>query len=107
MCYKSYISRGPPPSAFQDYVMNELKSIGLEPQEEFMTSTGYSLDAVVKVNDEQIGIEVDCPFHFAGQRLPLGETTLKHRQVFNLAGVKIVSIPYWEWEGAALTRKNI
>lgn len=100
LCYKSYISRDPSPSAFQDYVMNEMKSIGLEPQEEFMTSTGYSLDALVKVNDEQVGIEVDGPFHFAGQGLPLGKMTLKHRQVLNLTGVKIVSIPYWEWEGS-------
>jgi hypothetical protein len=99
LCYKSYVSRGPSPSAFQDNVINELKSMGLEPQEEFMTSTGYSLDALVKVNDEQVGIEVDGPFHFAGQRLPLGKMTLKHRQVSNLAGVRLVSIPYWEWGG--------
>lgn len=99
VCYKSYISRDPSPSAFQDYVINELKSMGLNPQEEFMTSIGYSLDALVKVNDEQVGIEVDGPFHFAGQGLPLGKMALKHRQVLKLAGVKIVSIPYWEWEG--------
>lgn len=99
LCYNAYIAREPSPSAFQDYVMDEMKSIGLQPQEEYLTSIGYSLDALVEVNGKQVGIEVDGPFHFAGRGKPLGKMTLKHRQVLNVAGIRIVSVPYWEWEG--------
>ena len=104
-CYSAYIKREPSPSAFQDHVMNEIKSLGLKPREEYLTSTGYTLDALVEINGEQVGVEVDGPFHFAGQGQPLGKMTLKHRQVLNVSGIRIVSIPYWEWE-AVLNRKD-
>lgn len=99
LCYNAYIAREPSPSAFQVDVMSKLRSIGLRPQEEYLTSIGYSLDALVEVNGKHVGIEVDGPFHFAGRGLPLGKMTLKHRQVLNVAGIGIVSVPYWEWKG--------
>lgn len=104
-CYNAYIKREPSPSAFQDHVMNEIKSLGLTPREEYLTSTGYSLDALIEINGEQVGVEVDGPFHFAGQGQPLGKMSLKHRQVLNVSGIRIVSIPYWEWEGC-VNRKD-
>jgi hypothetical protein len=38
----------------------------LDPKEEFLTKSGYSLDALVVVNGEKIGVEVDGPSHFVG-----------------------------------------
>ena len=40
---------------------------------------------------------VDGPshFHFLGKN-PTGSTILKHRQVSNLGGIPLVSVPYWE-----------
>jgi hypothetical protein len=99
LCFNSYIAREPSPSAFQDHVISEIKSVGLEPKEEYLTSCGYSLDALVEIKGEQVGIEVDGPFHFAGKGQPLGKMTLKHRQVLSVTGIRIISIPYWEWEG--------
>ncbi len=80
----------------QDDVISELKSVGLEPEEEVLTKSGYRLDAVVGVNGKKIGIEVDGPSHFVGRK-PAGSTILKHRQVTKLDEFPIVSVPYWEW----------
>ena len=41
-------------------------------------------------------IEVDGPTHYLGRK-PTGSTILKHRQVTNLEGISLVSVPYWEW----------
>ncbi|KAL3794747.1 hypothetical protein HJC23_012757 [Cyclotella cryptica] len=99
LCYNAYIKRSPSSSAFQRSVISELKSIGLEPQEEYLLADcGYMLDALVEVNGESVGIEVDGPCHFAG-REPLGKMKLKHRQVLNIEGIRVVSIPYWKWDG--------
>ena len=40
---------------------------------------------------------MDGPSHFTGY-LPKGHTILKRRQVPNINGVMIVSVPYWEWK---------
>eukprot|EP00579_Thalassiosira_antarctica_P011504 CAMPEP_0201911768 /NCGR_PEP_ID=MMETSP0903-20130614/2602_1 /ASSEMBLY_ACC=CAM_ASM_000552 /TAXON_ID=420261 /ORGANISM="Thalassiosira antarctica, Strain CCMP982" /LENGTH=502 /DNA_ID=CAMNT_0048446557 /DNA_START=456 /DNA_END=1964 /DNA_ORIENTATION=- len=96
-CYEAFLSRVPRPSALQDDVISELSSIGLQPEEEKLTERGYRLDALVEVNGEKIGIEVDGPSHFLGRK-PTGSTILKHRQVTTLEGIRIVSVPYWEWD---------
>eukprot|EP00804_Cyclotella_cryptica_P029548 CCRYP_020205-RA/>CCRYP_020205-RA protein AED:0.17 eAED:0.17 QI:0/-1/0/1/-1/0/1/0/203 len=99
LCYNAYTKRLPTSSSFQKSVISELKSIGLEPQEEYLLAgCGYMLDALVEVNGEAVGIEVDGPSHFAG-REPLGKMKLKHRQVLNIEGIRVVSIPYWKWDG--------
>ncbi|KAL7516422.1 hypothetical protein ACHAWX_001442, partial [Stephanocyclus meneghinianus] len=101
LCYNAYTKRLPNPSGLQNSVMTELKSIGLEPQEEYrLADCGYILDALVEVNGKSVGIEVDGPSHFAG-REPLGKVTLKHRQVLNIEGIRLVSVPYWNWDGNA------
>ena len=96
-CYNAFISEEPTPSALQDDVISELKSIGLEPEEEVLTKRGYRLDAVLDVNGKKVGIEVDGPSHFVGRK-PTGSTILKHRQVTNLDGIPLVSVPYWDWD---------
>ena len=87
----------PSPSALQNDVISELTSIGLQPEEEVLTERGYRLDALVEVNGKKIGIEVDGPSHFLGRK-PTGNTILKHRQVINLEGIPVISVPYWEWD---------
>jgi hypothetical protein len=96
-CRKAFLSRLPEPSRLQDDVIYVLSSIGMSPEEEILTHSGYRLDAIVKVNGEKVGIEVDGPSHFIN-REATGSTLLKRRQVNNLDGIKIVSVPYWEWD---------
>ena len=97
-CYDAFISQVPEPSKLQDDVISELTSIGLEPEEEVLTKSGYRLDAAVELNGKQVGVEVDGPTHFVGStRTPTGSTILKHRQVVNIDGIQLVSVPYWEW----------
>jgi len=95
-CYETFISEDPSPSKLQDDVVSILSSMGLQPQEEVLLKSGYRVDAVVEVNGKQIAIEVDGPSHFIGKELT-GSTILKHRQVAAVDGMKVVSIPYWEW----------
>ena len=96
-CYDAFIKADPRPSKLQDDVISELSSAGLQPQEEVLTKSGYRLDAVVEVNGKQVGVEVDGPSHFIGRELT-GSTILKHRQVTNLDGISLISVPYWEWD---------
>ena len=96
-CRYAFISSMPKPSRLQDDVISELSSIGLRPEEEFLTNSGYRLDAIVKVNGMNVGIEVDGPSHFVGRK-PTGNTLMKHRQVNTLDAIPIISVPYWEWK---------
>ena len=97
-CYKVFISRAPRPSKFQDDVVGQLSTIGLDPKEEMLLDSGYRLDALVEVNGRTIGVEVDGPFHFIGRsKSPLGSTILKRRQVPAVDDIDLVSVPYWEW----------
>jgi hypothetical protein len=97
-CYNAFISRVPRPSKFQDDVIGQLSSIGLDPKEEVILDSGYRIDAIVEVNGKTIGVEVDGPFHFIGNsKTPLARTILKRRQVPSIDGIELVSVPYWEW----------
>jgi len=97
-CYEAFISEDPTPSKLQDDVVSILSLMGLQPKEEVLLKSGYRIDAVVEVNRKQIAIEVDGPSHFIGRnRTRTGSTILKHRQVAALDEMKVVSVPYWEW----------
>ena len=96
-CRQAFISRLPQPSNFQDDVVHVLSSIGMLPEEEVLTPSGYRLDALVKVNGEKVGIEVDGPSHFINREAK-GSTILKRRQVNILDGIRIISVPNWEWD---------
>jgi hypothetical protein len=96
-CRQAFVSQLYQLSRLQDDVISVLPSIGLRPKEEVLTPSGYRLDALVKVNGEKVGIEVDGPYHFMNQE-PTGSTLLKRRQVSTLDGIRIVSVPYWEWD---------
>jgi hypothetical protein len=96
-CYDAFILDEVFSSGMQDGVVHGLTSIGLEPQEEMLMPSGYRLDAYMMVNGVHVGVEVDEPSHFTGY-LPNGHTILKRRQVPNIDGVVLVSVPYWDWE---------
>jgi hypothetical protein len=96
-CRQAFVSQSYQLSRLQDDVTSVLSSIGMSPEEEVLTLSGYRLDALVKVNGEKIGIEVDGPYHFMNQE-PTGSTLLKRRQVSTLDGIHVVSVPYWEWD---------
>jgi hypothetical protein len=95
-CRQAFVSQSYQLSRLQDDVISELSFIGLKPEEEVLTPIGYRLDAIVEVNGEKVGIEVDGPSHFINGD-PTGSTLLKCRQVSTLDGIHIVSVPYWEW----------
>jgi len=95
-CYDTFINRGVRSSNLQKDVISELSRMGLQLEEEALTSSGYRLDVLVNIDGKQIGIEVDGPTHFIDKE-PTGSTILKHRQVVNCDGIELVSIPYWEW----------
>jgi hypothetical protein len=95
-CRQAFDLRLPRPSNFQDDVVSVLSSIGMLPEEEVLTASGYRLDALVEVNGMKVGIEVDGPSHFIN-REATGSTILKRRQVSTLDDICIVSVPYWEW----------
>ena len=97
-CRKAFLSRLPQPSRFQDDVISVLSSIGMLPEEEVLTPSGYRLDALVEVNGEKVGIEVDGPSHFINREATGSSTLLKRRQVSTLDGIRIVSVPYWDWD---------
>ncbi|KAL7449821.1 hypothetical protein ACHAWC_001838 [Mediolabrus comicus] len=97
-CYKEFISEEPTPSKFQDDVVDQLSSIGLNPKEEALMDCGYRIDAIVEVNGKTIGVEVDGPSHFIGKsKSPTGSTILKRRQVPAIDKIELVSVPGWEW----------
>ncbi|EJK49902.1 hypothetical protein THAOC_31172, partial [Thalassiosira oceanica] len=74
------------------------QAAGFELEEEVLLGSGYRIDALVKVGDgRKVAVEVDGPFHFIDRR-PAGRTILKHRQVVRLDRIKVVSVPYWEWD---------
>ena len=95
-CHNAFTSSTPESSRFQDEVISELTSIGLSPEEEVLTKSGYRLDAIVEIHGKTIGIEVDGPSHFIGRK-PTGNTILKHRQVHTLDKIPLLSVSYWEW----------
>ena len=86
-------------------VVSILCSIGLKPKEGEQTQIGYSLDALVKVNGKNVGVEVDGPSHFIGRK-PTGSTLLKRRQIANVEGITLVYVPCWEWEELGQDRKK-
>jgi len=95
-CRETFLSQLASPSRLQEDVTSVLASIGLQPEEEFLTKSGYRIDALVEANGKKIGIEVDGPSHFVCRK-PTGSTLLKNRQVNTLDEIQVISVPYWEW----------
>ena len=100
-CRQAFVSESYQSSRLQHDVVSVLSSIGMLPEEEVLTASGYRLDATVEVNGMKVGIEVDGPLHFIN-REATGSTLLKRRQVNKLDGIRIVSVPYWDWDNFAM-----
>jgi len=107
-CYKAFTSQETHPSKFQNKIVLYLLSIGVEPKEEVVMDSGYSIDALITVDGRTIGIEVDGPCHFIGEsRCPLGATILKRRQVQSIDGIELISLTHWDWiKSACSTEKK-
>ncbi len=104
-----FLSRVPRASKLQDDVVSQLSSIGLDPKEEVLLSSGYRIYALVEVDGKTVGVEVDGPSHFIGKGTsPTGSTILKRRLVPAIDGIELVSVPYWEWDklGKSQTKKQ-
>ncbi|KAL7503366.1 hypothetical protein ACHAXN_001169 [Cyclotella atomus] len=97
-CYQAFAADDATVSRLQKDVSHELKSMDLHPVEEYTAPSGYSIDALVEVDGRRIGIEVDGPSHFIkGKKKPTATTLLKRRQITAIDKVRLVSVPYWEW----------
>ena len=96
-CYQIFIGSKFTSSQFQQDVVKELKLIGLDPKEEYLTNSGYRLDALVEINGRKFGIEADGPSHFIDRKVN-GSTALRRRQAAAIDSILIISVPYWDWE---------
>ena len=70
--------------------------------------TGYSLDLALP--SSRIAIEVDGPSHFLlpdgrGVRRPNGPTLLK-RRLLAAAGWRVISVPFYGWNGFATAKER-
>ena len=95
-CRNAFVSGGVHVSKLQREVVSSLSRLGLSVEEEVLTESGYSLDAVIEHGDARIVVEVNGPSHFIGQD-PSGATLLKRRQLRSF-GWALLSVPYWEWD---------
>ena len=78
-----------------------LARLGLAPLEEVRTDDGLSLDFTVTYAGTSVGVEVDGPHHFhGGSTAPTAITVFKRRQLRRL-GVRLLPVPYWEWNECA------
>lgn len=100
-CRDAFVSQGTGYSKLQDQVVSVLSRMDFyDVLEEYRTrNTGYTLDALVSLNDTvKIGIEINGPYHYIGGRNLNGGTRLKLRQVSSIECVRVVSVPHYEWE---------
>ncbi|KAL7446801.1 hypothetical protein ACHAXM_011261 [Skeletonema potamos] len=95
-CYNEFTRNTLVISDLQKQVASVLHSVGLNPDEEVETKSGYMLDATFIHNGKVIGLEVDGPYHFVGRKKK-GNTILKQRQIANVDLIPVISVPYWEW----------
>jgi len=106
-CRDQFVAMLNRPSALQQHVGQGLADLGMRPRAEVTISQGYSVDFVVEWQGQTVAVEVDGPSHFAArsalstpeqQTTPTSATLLKRRQLRRF-GWRLVSVPYWEWDG--------
>jgi len=95
-------------SSLQDNIAKILDEIGVPYESEATMETGYSIDFLVTTkNGTNVALEADGPRHFLGEtKISNGSTRMKHRQVRKLDGIKVVSVPYWEWNSIRIDNNN-
>ncbi|EOD20046.1 hypothetical protein EMIHUDRAFT_208844 [Emiliania huxleyi CCMP1516] len=96
-------------SEFQRSVAAALAAVrsGFE-EEHLELRTGYSLDLALP--SSRAAVEVDGPSHFLlpdgrGVRRPNGPTLLK-RRLLAAAGWRVISVPFYEWDGFATAKER-
>ena len=77
-------------------------------EEHLEPRTGYSLDLALP--SSRVAVEVDGPSHFLlpdgrGVRKPNGPTLLK-RRLLAAAGWRVISVPFYEWDGFATANER-
>ena len=77
-------------------------------EEHLEPRTGYSLDLALP--SSRAAVEVDGPSHFLlpdgrGVRKPNGPTLLK-RRLLTAAGWRVISVPFYEWDGFATAKER-
>ncbi|EOD17655.1 hypothetical protein EMIHUDRAFT_255878 [Emiliania huxleyi CCMP1516] len=77
-------------------------------EEHLEPRTGYSLDLALP--SSRLAVEVDGPYHFLlpeglGMRRPNGPTLLK-RRLLAAAGWRVISVPFYEWNGFATAKER-
>ena len=77
-------------------------------EEHLEPRTGYSLDLALP--SSRVAVEVDGPSHFLlpdgrGVRRPNGPTLLK-RRLLAAAGWRVISVPFYEWDGFATANER-
>jgi hypothetical protein len=99
-CRDAFVEEEGQPSQLQSDVVREIRSRSFNVEEEHRCEvSGYSIDALVTLNDgQQIAVEVDGPSHFVGRsHQPTGATMLKHRQL-RYFGWHLEIVLHWEWD---------
>ena len=101
-CYDAFVSvdKNPKVASHHEEVIEELKFIGMDPQENFLLPSGYRLDAVVQVGgNKKVGIEIHDYSDFLdyGQN-PKGSIILKQRQVGAIDNIPVASVTEWDWD---------
>ncbi|EOD25641.1 hypothetical protein EMIHUDRAFT_237418 [Emiliania huxleyi CCMP1516] len=96
-------------SEFQRSVAVALAAVqhGFE-EEHLEPRTGYSIDLALP--SSRVAVEVDGPSHFLlpdgrGVRKPNGSTLLK-RRLLAAAGWRVISVPFYEWDGFATAKER-
>jgi hypothetical protein len=95
-CHEAFIASDIRVSRLQKNIVSELKAVGVNPEEEYVSKSGYLIDALIKVDGKLVGVEVDGPSHFIGRTLN-GRTHIKRRQIKAIDAIPLLSVPYWKW----------
>ena len=101
----AFIARPSRPSRLHRQVGDALGSLGLAPLEDVRLPEGYALDLVVQWRGENVAVQVDGPWRFAGRR-PTGMTQLRRRQLSHL-GWRLLPLPHWEWSALEVERSSV
>ena len=104
-CHSAFTSQKTHASLYHKDVMSALLSLGLDPKEKVVTDKGFQLDACVEIDGKKAGVRVDGPHMFV-EETPLGKANLRRRQVFFVEGIRLISIPHWEWSELSPRRQE-
>ena len=88
---------GSPASAsdFHRDVANTLDRLGADHVVEGATDDGlFRVDCLLA--DRRVAVEADGPSHYLADRAPNGPTRLR-RRLLEARGLRVVSVPYFEW----------